>query len=113
MPFDFSLLKDALQKKQTLNEIKRKQLLQKLINTLKEMNSKYGIKEIFIFGSLVKKMRFLENSDLDVAVKGLKSELFFKFMAEISYKMGKDVDVIELERCKFANKILKEGIRIG
>ncbi len=112
MAFDFSVFKDALQKKQAFNEIKRKELLQKVINTLKEMAKRYGLSEAFVFGSIVKEKKFSEDSDLDVAVLGLKGELFLKFMAEISSIIGRDVDVIELERCRFAKRILKEGIRV-
>ena len=69
----------------------------------------YGCSEIFIFGSLVKG-RFNENSDIDIAVRGLKDEDYFKALAELGRDLVCDVDLVDLddEENRFAQFVLKK-----
>ncbi len=112
MAFDFSLIKEAIVKKRSLVESKQRELENKMIGLLPKMKAKYGVCEVYLFGSLIKPKGFTKNSDLDVAVLGLKNEYFFKFMAELQESVGSNVDLIELERCRFKERIRKEGIKV-
>ena len=75
----------------------------------------YGCSEIFIFGSLVKG-RFNDNSDIDIAVRGLRDEDYFKVLAELGRELFCDIDLIDLddEENRFAQFILdkKELVRV-
>jgi predicted nucleotidyltransferase len=70
----------------------------------------FGLKQLYVFGSLVHAGRFHDGSDVDVAVSELPDEQFFKFMAALSVELELDVDLIELDKCHFADKIQQEGI---
>lgn len=111
--FDFSVIEAGLKRKQELKEKERQELLKRFINVLANLREKYNLSEAFVFGSIVKPGRFIGNSDLDVAVKGLQNDRYFEFMAEISNEIGRDVDVVELEKCRFTEKIKREGIKVG
>jgi hypothetical protein len=54
--------------------------------------------------------RFTDHSDIDVAVV-MPSERFFDLAAELSRALHTDVDLIPLDRCHFADKIRREGVR--
>jgi len=80
-----------------------------------EILKKHGCSEVFIFGSLVKE-GFNENSDIDIAVRGLKDEEYFKVLAELGRDLHCEVDLIDLddEENRFAQFVLnkKELVRV-
>jgi len=80
-----------------------------------EILKKHGCSEVFIFGSLVKG-RFNDNSDIDIAVRGLKDEDYFKVLAELGRDLLCEVDLIDLddEENRFAQFVLnkKELVRV-
>ena len=67
-----------------------------------------GCTEIYIFGS-VANGRFDENSDIDIAVRGLKDELYFRALGELGMKLSHEIDLLDLddEQDRFAQFILK------
>ena len=76
---------------------------------------KYEVSEIFIFGSLADGT-YNENSDIDIAVKGLKPELFLKAYADLSFNINKNVDLLNMDtQERFAEMLygLKELIRVA
>jgi len=75
-----------------------------------ELAKKYNISKILLFGSATYKDDY---HDIDIAVKGLKPEWFFKFYGEIILKLSKPIDLIDLDdNNSFVNLINKEGIKI-
>ena len=75
-----------------------------------EIAKKYKIDQILLFGSAAEKNEY---NDIDLAVKGLKSGLFFKFYGEIIMQLSKPVDIINLDNDNsFVNLVKKEGIVI-
>ena len=52
--------------------------------------------------------RFRQNSDIDIAVLGLKKYDYYKFIGEISDLLNRRVDVVLLEECAFAHFIKKK-----
>ena len=73
-----------------------------------EILKEYGCTEIYIFGSIVNG-RFDENSDIDIAVRGLKDELYFRVLGELGMKLFHEIDLLDLddEQDRFAQFILK------
>lgn len=65
---------------------------------------------VFVFGSLVKPGKFTDESDIDLA---LESELphmtVYQLIGLLSERMGRSVDVLLLDECRFKNRILREG----
>jgi len=68
-----------------------------------------GCSEVYIFGSLVSG-QYKECSDIDIAVRGLKDEDFFKILAKLGRELSYEVDLIDLddEENRFVQFILKK-----
>ncbi len=76
---------------------------------------KYGVSEIYLFGSLADGT-YHENSDIDIAVKGLKPELFLKAYADLSFNINKNVDLLNMDTQERFTEMLynsKELIRVA
>ena len=76
---------------------------------------KYGVSEIFIFGSLADGT-YHEHSDIDIAVKGLKPELFLKAYADLSFNINRNVDLLNMDAQERFTEMLynsKELIRVA
>lgn len=71
---------------------------------------KYKVSSIFLFGSSLNEKKY---KDIDLAVKGLKPELFFKFYGELIRNLPKPVDLIDLsEKTLFTQMIEKTAVKI-
>lgn len=86
--------------------------LEKAIKILKEN----GAKEIFVFGSIANG-RFNENSDIDIAVKGLAEKNFFKVASILNFELENQIDLVDLDdkENRFSQIILKLGglLKVG
>jgi len=109
-PFKTTLLDQHLRKKRQENEKSRQQTLKQLLRSLPQLATRYGFERAYVFGSLTKKGRFRKNSDVDVAVEGLSDEKYFTFMAELSDLMGREVDVVQIERHHLKERVIESGI---
>lgn len=68
-----------------------------------------GATEVFVFGSLAQGKARPE-SDLDIAVRGLPPERFFKAMSEVTFAVSRPFDLIDLdEENPFTEYLEKEG----
>jgi predicted nucleotidyltransferase len=110
MGFDTSLLDEAIARRHERREMLRRARLEEVLRQLEGLGPAHEVKEAYIFGSLAQPGRFSEDSDIDVAVV-MPSARFFDLAAELSHALHTDVDLIPLERCHFADKIRREGIR--
>ena len=71
---------------------------------------KYGISQILLFGSAAMGDNF---NDIDLAVKGIKPELFFKFYGELLFAVSKPVDLLDLDmKNPFIDLVRQEGLKI-
>lgn len=110
MSFDTSVLDDALARRRARHEQSRLSLLAEVLSLLDLLGPAYGLQQAFVFGSLVKPGRFKPESDVDIAVVLANGESLFRLSAGLSSRLGRDVDLIELNRCFFADKIRREGV---
>lgn len=104
------LLDEYLKKIEQKKEEKRQKLLQRTQRALKQLYKELHFKKAYIFGSILKKKRFYYDSDVDIAVFGLKDKDFFYFMSRAADILGRNIDVVQLEKHLFKNKIIKEGL---
>ncbi len=103
MPYD--MIDKIIEKQKADRERKRKEVLSSLKEILRELSPKYGFSKAYIFGSVVKERgRFRRESDVDIAVFGLKDQHFFSLMAEISRRLERNVDLCQIET-------MDEGLR--
>ena len=86
--------------------------IKKLIKILKEN----GAKEIFIFGSIANG-KFNENSDIDIAVKGLKEQDFYRVASILLFELENKFDLIDLDdkQNRFSQMLLEVGglLKVG
>ena len=75
------------------------------------LEKKYQWNEAYLFGSLILEGRFRPDSDIDIAVLGLKKHDYYEFIGEISDILNKRVDVVLLEECTFGPFIKEKGIK--
>jgi predicted nucleotidyltransferase len=110
MSFDTSILDQALAERRAEWERRRLAMLARVIVALEEVVPAFGVRRAYIFGSLAKPGRYHERSDVDVAVEWPGAGDFFDLAAEVSRRVGQDIDILPLERIPFADKIRREGI---
>lgn len=72
---------------------------------------RYGADKVVPFGSVLDGDRFLEGSDIDLAVCGLPSETFFAVWNKLEEACPFQVDLVTLELCRASLKawILTQG----
>ena len=106
----FSTLIRATARRRAEREASREDVLARTEAALEEMSARYGITEAYLFGSLVRPGRFSADSDIDVAVAGLGAD-YWAFAAELSRRVGREVDLVDLPTSRFARRICREGLR--
>lgn len=67
---------------------------------------KYKASSVYLFGSSVKQDS--EYNDIDLAVKGVKPEDFFKFYGELLRSLSKPVDLVDLSTKSLFNRLVKK-----
>ena len=96
-----------MRKRNVLDQIpeKYKKDIKKAIEILKDAN----VEEIYLFGSLAKKEDH-KNSDIDIAVVGLKAGEFYKIHGRLMMALDNNFDLIKLDdrKSRFA-KFIKEN----
>src|SRR6056297_1028116 len=80
------------------------------INTAKEILLSEGVREIYIFGSLVEG-DFTERSDIDIATVGLREDRYFKVYGELLMKLSRDFDLVGLDYENDFSRMIKETCR--
>jgi uncharacterized protein len=104
-PFKTTLLDQRLRQKQRENEKLRQQTLRRVLDLLPQLATEYRFNHAYVFGSVTKKGRFSPYSDIDIAIEGLDNQQYFKFMADRSGRLEREVDVIQLEKHRLREEI--------
>jgi predicted nucleotidyltransferase len=67
-------------------------------------------RRVFVFGSLVKPGNFTEESDIDLALESEPPDMtIYQLISLLSERMGRRVDVLLLDECRFKDRILREA----
>lgn len=65
---------------------------------------------VFVYGSLTRPGKFTGESDIDLALESEPCEMtIYQLISLLSEGMGRRVDVLLLDECRFKDKILREG----
>lgn len=83
--------------------------IKKAIKILKEN----GAIEIFIFGSIANR-KFNENSDIDIAVKGIKESDFYRVASILMFELENEIDLVDLDdkTNRFSQMLLKSDMLV-
>ena len=80
--------------------------LDKAITILKEA----GCAEIYVFGSFAGVSTTREDSDLDIAIRGLAKERFFFVYGRLLTTLSTDIDLVALDHgSPFADYLIRSG----
>jgi len=96
-------------------EERRKKALVIANSIARTLREDFGAKRVVAFGSIVEKERFSPWSDIDIAVYGIQSNLFYKAVsASIDISQDFHVDIVDPEDCSpsLRRSIEKYGIEI-
>lgn len=97
--------------KEATREIMRKDILRQLDAALDTLYETYSFDEVYLIGSIIKEGKFSSESDVDIAIKGLNKFEHFSFIGDLSSLLGRDVDVIRMEDCRFSDSIISGGVK--
>ena len=83
---------------------KLEQIIRQIVDFLKES----GAEEVYVFGSSATG-NFRDDSDIDIAVKGLPAGNFFKLSGKLWSLAGRPVDIVNLDRPNRFTKLIMES----
>jgi predicted nucleotidyltransferase len=113
MPFDTSKWEQVLTERESSREAERKRLIHTIRHYLPQYLSKIkGIKNAYLFGSILDEGSFYSHSDVDLAIDGIPAHLYFKIKSDLEDLFERTVDLVEWDTCSFADEIAKSGLRI-
>jgi predicted nucleotidyltransferase len=83
--------------------------LESLIERVTAVLKAAGAREVYVFGSAASE-RMRSDSDVDIAVSGLRPEIFFRAMSDAERALGRSLDLIDLdEDSPFTRYLKSEG----
>ncbi len=75
-----------------------------------KLAKKYNLRTVILFGSCLGRE---DPNDIDIGVKGIEPELFFKFYGELLLEITMPIDVVNLDKDNPFNKLVeKEGMKL-
>ncbi|WP_416672235.1 nucleotidyltransferase family protein [Egbenema bharatensis] len=92
------------------NEAARQRLLQEALEWLSHHAATFDIQQGYLFGSVTQSGKFSQDSDLDLAVDSLGNGDPFGLVSDLSIHLNRDVDLVPLDQCHFADKICRTGV---
>ncbi|NJK30147.1 MAG: nucleotidyltransferase domain-containing protein [Acaryochloris sp. RU_4_1] len=108
--FDTSFLDQHIAQRQQQEEAERQSLLKTALSWLSVHSQNFGVQEGFLFGSITQARRFHHASDVDIAVESLSPGNPFSLISTLSTVLDREVDLVALDQCHFAEKIRHTGI---
>lgn len=106
-----AILNEHREKRRRQAEDLRIQMLARVRTAVSELSKAVYFEDAYVFGSILRPS-FSDDSDIDIAFTALKDKDFFKTMAFLSDRLGRDVDIVQLEGHRLREQIIKEGIKI-
>ena len=95
--------REQLEKRERLRQEIRRRLWEVLSRTIPG-------RRVLVFGSLIRPGRFTDESDIDLALESEPPGMtIYQLIGLLSERMGRSVDVILLDECRFRDRIFREG----
>ncbi|MGB8701610.1 MAG: nucleotidyltransferase domain-containing protein [Thermosynechococcaceae cyanobacterium] len=109
--FPTSILDAALAERRLQNEQVRQRLLEATLAWLAAKAGEYGFESGYVFGSVTQAGKFAEDSDIDVAIDSMSQGEPFRMAGDLSLVLNREVDVVPLDRCHFADHVRQLGVK--
>ena len=107
--FNTDVLDRALARKRREREALRVAVQARALELLDE--SPVELDEAILFGSVVRPGRFDARSDIDIAVPDLEPRDFFTLMGHLEEGLEREITLVPLKTCHFADSIRRTGLR--
>ena len=107
--FDTGVLDRALARKRQERERVRRAVQARALRLLDE--SPVEIEEAILFGSVVRPGRFDARSDVDIAIPAVEPGSYFTLAGHFEDGLERDVDLVTIDTCHFADTIRQTGLR--
>ncbi len=78
---------------------------------LRHFHDQYPQTKVYLFGSILKKGMFNPHSDIDIALQNAKTDRL-QLYAQWSYQLKREIDIVILEKCTYADEILKQAEKV-
>lgn len=109
--YDSSLWENLIEERYAQREEKRLETLRDVREKIYRYFIDKSVARVYIFGSILKEGAFYDFSDIDIAVEGLDKN-YFRVCAEVEDIVGRNIEIVELEKCRFRESVERYGIRI-
>ncbi len=107
--FDTRVLDRALARKRQERERLRHAVQAQALRLLDESPVEIG--EAILFGSVVRPGCFDAASDVDIAIPAVDPRAYFMLLGHFEDGLERDVDLVALDTCHFADTIRRTGLR--
>lgn len=107
--FRTDVLDRAVREERRRRELARTAKLELLFTALPD--APVAVQDAIVFGSLARPNAFTARSDIDIAVHRLPARDYMRLKTYLEDALVRDVDLVELESCRFADAIRRKGIR--
>ena len=104
---DSHILDSVVHAQKQRRESERNHALQQVVRALND--APIYLQEAYLFGSILVPGAFGAQSDVDIAIHETEPRTYFRLKSYLEHTIGREVDLIELERCRFADSILRKG----
>jgi predicted nucleotidyltransferase len=105
------IIKKVYKEKTEKLEKLRRGFLDKIFIALKKLSEDVYFEEAYIFGSVTERYKFDNQSDIDIAFKGLERDKLFYTVSFLSRELDREVNAVHIEDIHFKDKIMREGIK--
>jgi predicted nucleotidyltransferase len=106
--FDIWLRREAA--KREAAESVRRRTLERLAAWLDSNAARFGVGRVAIFGSITRPYGFGARSDIDLALSCGDARLRDLFASAVEQDIGRAVDTVPLDECRFAPAIAEEAV---
>ncbi|ETR65540.1 MAG: DNA polymerase beta domain-containing protein [Candidatus Magnetoglobus multicellularis str. Araruama] len=92
-----------------------KKLIQKVSQVSQVLKKDFGATRVFVFGSLLDRSRYTNDSDIDIAVEGIAHADYWKAWRVVeNYLTDQCVDFIDINDLDevFRNSIIHQGLSV-
>lgn len=113
MSFDTSLWQEIIVEEKKHQELSRQQRFIDVKRSLTEYFAQKSVEKVYLIGSLTKPEQYNKMSDIDIAIQGMNPQEYLQIFGELEELLNtENIDLIEIEKCHFANFIETEGVVI-
>jgi predicted nucleotidyltransferase len=89
----------------------RLEIYSKVKNLLTDFHKKYPQTELYLFGSILMEGKFYAHSDIDIALGNAPADRL-ELYTQWTWQLGREIDIVMLETCNFAEVIRKKGEKV-